>query len=122
ETSEQLLAAILELFPRDRSTGHGAVNGGVNYAEQTSQDVLEAVRDARFDLEALAVACDNDLGPYENILMQECERMNLLVGEVVRTLTDLCLAFKGDLTMTEQLEELQLAVSTDKVPPAWEKL
>lgn len=28
------------------------------------------VRDARFDLEALAVACDNDLGPYENILMQ----------------------------------------------------
>ena len=25
---------------------------------------------------------------------QECERMNLLVGEIVRTLTDLCLAFK----------------------------
>eukprot|EP00752_Nemacystus_decipiens_P011484 g10196.t1 len=122
ETSDQLLAAILALSAGDRIMGRGAVNGGVNFAEQTSQDILEVVRDAKFDLEAIAVACDNDLGPYENILLQECERMNLLVGEIVRTLSDLCLAFKGDLTMTEQLEELQLAVSTDKVPHAWEKL
>ena len=28
------------------------------------------------------------------VILQECERMNLLVGEIVRTLTDLCLAFK----------------------------
>lgn len=26
--------------------------------------------------------------------LQECERMNVLVGEIVRTLSDLCLAFK----------------------------
>lgn len=30
----------------------------------------QVVRDAKFDLEAIAVACDNDLGPYENILLQ----------------------------------------------------
>lgn len=31
---------------------------------------LQVVRDAKFDLEAIALACDYDLGPYENILMQ----------------------------------------------------
>lgn len=41
ETSEQLLAAIVDLSPRERPTGHGAINGGVNFAEQTSQDILE---------------------------------------------------------------------------------
>lgn len=41
ETSEHLLAAILNLSARDSPTGHGAVNGGVNFAEQTSQDILE---------------------------------------------------------------------------------
>lgn len=32
--------------------------------------LCQVVRDAKFDLEAIALACDNDLGPYENILMQ----------------------------------------------------
>ena len=41
ETSDQLLAAILDLSAGDRSMGRGAVNGGVNFAEQTSQDILE---------------------------------------------------------------------------------
>lgn len=35
----------------------------------------QVVRDAKFDLEAIAVACDNDLGPYENILMQVRKRI-----------------------------------------------
>lgn len=41
ETSEQLLAAIVDLSPRERPAGNGAINGGVNFAEQTSQDILE---------------------------------------------------------------------------------
>lgn len=44
ETSEHLLAAILNLSARDSPSGHGAVNGGVNFAEQTSQDILEVGR------------------------------------------------------------------------------
>lgn len=44
ETSDQLLAAILDLSAGDRSMGRGAVNGGVNFAEQTSQDILEVKR------------------------------------------------------------------------------
>lgn len=43
ETSDQLLAAILDLSAGDRRTGRGAVNGGVNFAEQTSQDILEVI-------------------------------------------------------------------------------
>eukprot|EP00904_Undaria_pinnatifida_P003150 jgi/Undpi1/12836/HiC_scaffold_7.g02503.m1 len=87
-----------------------------NYMENAPQ----VVRDAKFDLEAIAVACDNDLGPYENILMQECERMNLLVGEIVRTLTDLCLAFK--VTQPSRVVVAEAIHATIDVPSAWEKL
>lgn len=41
ETSEQLLAAILDLSPKDRPSGHGSLRGTVNVAEQTSLDIIE---------------------------------------------------------------------------------
>lgn len=43
----------------------------------------QVVRDAKFDLEAIALASDNDLGPYENILMQvesQHQRVGMLCG------------------------------------------
>ncbi|CAM9358663.1 unnamed protein product [Ascophyllum nodosum] len=122
ETSEQLLKAILDMSPRDNPSGLGALRGAVDVAEQASLDILEAVHDYKFDLESIAAGCDHNLGPYENILIQECGHMNTLMGEIVRTLSNLCLAYKGDVIMTEQLEEIQLSISIERVPSAWARL
>jgi dynein heavy chain len=53
--------------------------------------------------------------------MQECEVMNVLIYEVVSSLKDIELAFKGELTMTEKMEALMDSIYLDKVPASWAK-
>ena len=103
--------------------GGGGEGGGgsQNAAEATMQDMLELLRDSKFDLEAIHTAID-DVGPYQNVFLQECERMNTLLDEITRSLIELDLGFRGELTMSESMEELQRALVMDKVAPTWAKL
>ena len=76
--------------------------------------------------------------PYVIVCFQECERMNLLVAEMRRSLKELDLGLKGELTITSDMEDLSdslffdqvnidiindhLTTSTRQVPPTWTKL
>lgn len=55
-------------------------------------------------------------------VVQESERMNLLLAEMKRSLAELDLGLKGDLTMSEPMERLMKALATDAVPPSWRNL
>ncbi|KAL8211659.1 UNVERIFIED_CONTAM: hypothetical protein K2H54_005362 [Gekko kuhli] len=57
--------------------------------------------------------------PYIVVAFQECERMNLLTSEIRRSLRELDLGLKGELTMTSDMESLQNAVFLDTVPESW---
>ena len=48
--------------------------------------------------------------------------MNLLINEILRSLQEIELSFKGELTMTEKMEQLMDAIYLDKVPATWAKL
>ena len=50
---------------------------------------------------------------------QEAERMNGLLAAMRRSLAELDLGLKGDLTMTEPMERLMTALASDAVPPSW---
>ena len=121
QTSEDLLRTILEL---SASSGDGTgVEGSDSQqiAESMIQDVMENLRDVKFDVEAIANSLD-DIGPFQNVVLQECERMNSLVGEIVRSLVELDLGFKGDLTVSDAMEELANSLYLDRVPRRWEAL
>jgi dynein heavy chain len=60
--------------------------------------------------------------PYQNAFLQECEYMNALIRAMVTALRDIDLAFKGELTMTEKMEDLMAAIYSNKVPGPWAKL
>merc|ERR1739838_708812 len=60
--------------------------------------------------------------PYVIVCFQECERMNLLVAEMRRTLKELDLGLKGELTITSDMEDLSDSLFFDQVPPSWTKL
>jgi dynein heavy chain len=60
-------------------------------------------------------------GPYQNVFLQECEVMNVLINEIVGSLKEIELSFKGELTMTEKMEQLMEAIFFDKVPASWAK-
>uniref|UniRef100_H3BBD5 Dynein axonemal heavy chain 17 n=1 Tax=Latimeria chalumnae TaxID=7897 RepID=H3BBD5_LATCH len=57
--------------------------------------------------------------PYIVVAFQECERMNILTKEVRRSLKELDLGLKGELTITTDMEELSSALFFDNVPDTW---
>merc|ERR1711871_195298 len=61
-------------------------------------------------------------GPFENVFIQECEWMNRLLREMVRSLAELSLGFAGELTMTDAMESLMNSLYMDRVPGTWSKL
>jgi len=67
--------------------------------------------------------------PYVLVALQECERMNRLLGEIRRSLIELRKGLDGQLNMSEPMEDLQQALSINQVPgrnvfhkTSWEKL
>ena len=65
---------------------------------------------------------DEGKNPFYNVLIQECEYMNALISEILRSLFELELSFKGELTVTEKMEELMDSIFLNKVPASWAKL
>jgi dynein heavy chain len=47
--------------------------------------------------------------------------MNVLIRVIVTSLAEIELAFKGELTMTEQMETLMQNIFLNKVPAPWSK-
>merc|ERR1719361_769020 len=86
-------------------------------------DILEKVDDIEFDmLEIMGNIPMEERGPFQYVFLQECDRMRELVDEIKRSLRELDLGLNGELTMSERMEELQMALFMDKVPGTWSKL
>jgi dynein heavy chain len=64
---------------------------------------------------------DEQRQPYQNTFLQECEYMNVLIRTIVSSLAEIELAFKGELTMTEKMEDLMKSIFLNKVPATWAK-
>ena len=64
----------------------------------------------------------DDVGPYQNVFLQECEYMNMLLQEIIRSLEECDQGMKGLLTISEKMEQLMYAIALDRVPATWSKL
>jgi len=59
--------------------------------------------------------------PYVVVCLQECERMNILLGEIRISLNDLDAGLKGALNITDAMEALSRQLGMNLVPGSWEK-
>ncbi|XP_050529246.1 dynein beta chain, ciliary-like [Daktulosphaira vitifoliae] len=117
--SENLFATLMEMQPRDAGSSGG---GGISRDEkvkQTLDDILDKVPEP-FNISDM-VARVEERTPYVVVSFQECERMNMLMNEIRRSLKELNLGLKGELTITSVMEALEECLFMDKVPPSWEK-
>ncbi len=48
--------------------------------------------------------------------------MNALIEEITRSLAELEQGLKGQLTITEKMEELMDSLNTERIPELWQKL
>uniref|UniRef100_A0A3Q3NPA1 Dynein heavy chain 9, axonemal-like n=1 Tax=Labrus bergylta TaxID=56723 RepID=A0A3Q3NPA1_9LABR len=119
QTSEKLFRTVLEMQPRDGGVGEG---GGTTREEKVRavlEEIMEKLPEEFNMAELLGKA--EERTPYQVVALQECERMNLLTQEIRRSLRELNLGLKGELTMTSDMESLQNAIFLDLVPDSWTK-
>eukprot|EP00744_Colponema_vietnamica_P000937 GILI01001621.1.p1 GENE.GILI01001621.1~~GILI01001621.1.p1 ORF type:complete len:2798 (-),score=990.63 GILI01001621.1:124-7776(-) len=120
-----LFSMLMELQPRDASGGgeDGGSGSMMTKVETTLQGIVDEFRDVKFDLEDIAGRIpEEERGPYQNVFLQECEYMNYLLVEMMRSLAELDLGFKGELTMSDAMEYLIQCLFLDRVPETWTKL
>ncbi|XP_071672848.1 dynein axonemal heavy chain 9-like isoform X6 [Patagioenas fasciata] len=119
QTSEKLFRTMLEMQPRDTSVGEGGVGTRDETVKALLEEMLEKLMD-EFNIAELMAKVE-ERTPYAVVAFQECERMNILTSEIKRSLKELDLGLKGELTMTSDMENLQNALFLDTVPESWIK-
>ena len=119
-TSEKLFKTVFELQPRESGGGAGA---GISREEKVKtivDDIMDKIPE-QFNMSEIMSKVE-ERTPYVIVAFQECERMNTLMKEMKRSLRELDLGLKGELTITADMEDLSLSLFFDQVPPAWTKL
>merc|ERR1712070_233841 len=61
-----------------------------------------------------------DQNPYVCVILQECVRMNLLLGEIRGSLIELQLGMEGALNMSDKMDTLLKCLGLNRVTPTWE--
>ncbi|XP_039082400.1 dynein heavy chain 17, axonemal [Hyaena hyaena] len=116
-TSEKLFRTVLEMQPKETDSGAGT---GVSREEKVKavlEEILEKIPETFNMAEIMAKAAEKT--PYVVVAFQECERMNILTNEMRRSLKELNLGLKGELTITTDMEDLSIALFYDTVPDTW---
>ncbi|XP_054638441.1 dynein axonemal heavy chain 11 isoform X2 [Dunckerocampus dactyliophorus] len=119
-TSNNLLKTLLELQPQGSSRAEGAVLSTEEKVKSIIDDLLDKLPE-QYNMAEMVVKA-TERSPYISVCLQECERMNLLLAEMRKSLNELDLGLKGELTISSSMETLQLALFGDSVPDFWGRL
>ncbi|XP_075070448.1 dynein axonemal heavy chain 11 [Mixophyes fleayi] len=119
-TSDNLFKTILEMQPKDMVIGEGSGLSAEEKVKNILDDILEKLPE-EYNLQEI-MQKTSERSPYILVCFQECERMNVLMREIRRSLKELDLGLKGELTISSDMEALQLALYYDSVPDSWTKL
>jgi len=122
---ENLFKTLVELQPKDSAAGEG---GGDTVQSKVAEFMSRVQDEADLDgkkpnvEDILSKLSEEDRKPYQNVFIQECEMICVLIKEIIRSLAEIDLANKGELTMTEQMEKLMGEIFINRVPTTWMKL
>ena len=118
----ELFGMLNQLSPKEKGDDEDVGMSPMARAEQMCNDILDEVWEIKLAVEDMSRGMFNEeKGPYQFVFLQECNYMNTLVGEMVRSLVELQLGFKGELTMSEQMEVLANCLFEETLPPKWMK-
>ncbi|KAJ8253035.1 hypothetical protein GJAV_G00208400 [Gymnothorax javanicus] len=119
-TSHNLFHTLLELQSRDTAMGEGASQTMEEKVKTILDDILEKLPEEYNMSDITSKTAERS--SYILVCFQECERMNMLISEIRRSLRELDLGLKGELAISSEMEELQTALFFDNVPNTWTKL
>jgi dynein heavy chain len=104
---------VFELQPREGGGGGGQATTREEKVKTLVDDIMEKLPE-QFNMIEIQSKVE-ERTPYVIVCFQECERMNNLTAEMRRSLKELDLGLKGELTMTSDMEDLSNALFFDQV-------
>jgi dynein heavy chain, axonemal len=116
-TSENLFRTVFEMQPRDAGASGGTTVTREDKVKQVLDEILEKLPE-EFNMSEIMGKVE-ERTPYVIVAFQECERMNYLTSEIKRSLRELDLGLKGELTITSDMEQLENSLFLDQVPGIW---
>ncbi|XP_074778161.1 dynein axonemal heavy chain 17 [Athene noctua] len=116
-TSDRLFRTLLEMQPKESDAGGVSGVSREEKVKSVLDEIMARLPEPFSTADLTARAADRT--PYVVVVLQECERMNVLTQEMRRSLTELDLGLKGELTITADMEELANALFYDTVPAPW---
>ncbi|KAJ8945230.1 hypothetical protein NQ318_011210 [Aromia moschata] len=116
-TSEVLFRTVFEMQPRDAGASAGVGMSREEKIRNAIEDIVDKLPE-RFPVAEMMAKLEEKT-PYLIVAFQECERMNNLTSEMRRSLRELELGLKGELTITSDMEVLGDALFMDTVPDTW---
>uniref|UniRef100_A0A3B3XM42 Uncharacterized protein n=1 Tax=Poecilia mexicana TaxID=48701 RepID=A0A3B3XM42_9TELE len=119
-TSDNLFHTLLELQSPDAVMGEGASQTLEEKVKTILDEILEKLPEEYNMSDITSKTAERS--PYILVCFQECERMNMLIFEIRRSLKELDLGLKGELAISSEMEKLQTALFFDNVPDTWTKL
>lgn len=117
DSTRALWNNLVELQPRVGGTSIGISRE--DYIANVATEIQNKIPDP-FD----RVALKNKIGipnPIQVVLLQEVERWNMLVSRMKNSLIDLQRALVGDIGMSNELDELAIALFNGFVPEMWKR-
>ena len=122
-----MFTTLLELAPKDDTS---AEEGNVRTKNEIAQEIVTHILDdlnlenMKFDLEDIKskVPEGEEKMCFINVFLQECEYMNILTQEIMRSLQEINLALNGELTPTEKMEQTIESLVLERVPVTWTEL
>ncbi|XP_014225178.1 dynein beta chain, ciliary [Trichogramma pretiosum] len=116
-SSENLFRTVFEMQPRDAGSSGGQTVTREDKVKQILDEILEKLPEEFNMVEIMGKV--EERTPYVIVAFQECERMNYLTNEIKRSLRELDLGLKGELTITSDMEDLETALFLDQIPQTW---
>ncbi|KAG8443036.1 hypothetical protein GDO86_011741 [Hymenochirus boettgeri] len=119
-TSDNLFKTLFEMQPKNTFIGEGSGMSMEETVKNILDQILEKLPEEFNLLEIMQKTTERS--PFILVCFQECERINILMGEIRRSLKELDQGLKGELTISSNTEALQLSLYYDSVPETWTKL
>jgi dynein heavy chain len=124
QESEKIVGTILAVQPRvSTATGGKSDDDIVLELAKGLSDRLPEKLDVSTGHSDLFVTAEYGLIPsLSTVLLQETERFNRLLTVMARSLLDLSKAIKGEIVMSQDLDDMYFSVLNSQVPPNWKKV
>ncbi|KAJ6660734.1 hypothetical protein lerEdw1_017360 [Lerista edwardsae] len=119
-TSDNLFHTLLELQSQESIIGEGISQTVEDKVKEILDDIQEKLPEEYNMSDITSKTAERS--PYILVCFQECERMNVLIHEIRRSLKELDLGLKGELAISAEMEQLQTALFFDNLPDTWMKL